>query len=1777
MKTHLPVPFCSASQKITSIKLLKPFQKYLLAAFLMLSSVGVWGQVNIIPTRTDVAAFPTWTDVDVVGTTYLQLLKATSITVTPPMDFDSYTAETLEFKARTFGGINATENVVTISISSDNGNTWSVLGTRTPTTNSPVSQTTFDLSAYSGTQVKVKFSVEGTSNTIGVGIDDIEIKGISGSTCTTPSNPTGIITATPACGSTSLSFSGTAPTGEKYYWQSSSTGQATDYPTTTAFAPTTSGTYYVRSKSDVGDCWSTGTVSQVVTVVDALSITSQPTNQSVTEGSAAIFSTVANNALSYQWQISTDNGGTWTNVSGGTGSTTDTYTTLITTLAMSGSQYKVIVSGNSPCLPIESNVGTLTVTAPLPAPVVTPASPTGTVGVAFSYQISASNSPTSYSTGTLPAGLTLNTTTGLITGNPTAAGNTTVAVTASNGTPSASVNFVFKIAKGTQTLTISPITLALTQSVPLAGYVSNSAGLNTFTYVVTNTTIATESGGILSAVSVGGTTIKVTSPATANYNAGTATGTVTVTNVVYPNNSFLSIPGTGTYTAPASWSKCGLVSGCTGLIAGAGGWAAAGASGQVPIATSVAFIQGDITGGTTGITEVTILSGGKLTTSGNYPISGSMTVKSGGILNVNSNLNFNNTSALFIVEDNADVFINNYTANPNTSLWNGVETFAENSNIIYNYGRVNIPIFTPENIISNSPLTGAKFGNLILQPTSFAGGNGNWTGVLPDGNYILTKKDLTVTNSTDRNFTFNGGDFSIGRDFLLNVTSSGDVATRASAGNQTITVNRDFIKNGSGLFRTNGNGTGVLNIERNLNINEGTFSNNGTTSTNVTSTINLKGNLYVGLTAILTSNNTSSTFVGNNVLNLAGSGNIQSIDVVNQSTVLYSTINVNSGAYTQVINQNLALGTGSKFNILGGGTLDFGFAGTSALNIIRSGSTINQKFELKDGGTLKITSPQGIASFGTDSGNVQIGATDATNRKFGLDATYHYIGNADQVSGNGLPDIASAKTVIVELADDTKKFWATPVTSVKRFTSGGTLEIRKGTVLDGQNPDVTSENYGRFADAVDTLATPPQSGNLTMNGGRYVLYHSEVAAPHLSGAYTLTGGIIQFDGNNQSVRAPKSYLNVEVTGKNVGTPNGIITLANSKTGSITTTAMLKVKSGGEFNMSANSINGGSGAQAIKVENGGIFKTGVLGGFSGTNSSSIRATVENIILDPGSTVDYSRTGVQTITHAIPYQNLTISGSSYKTADGETFVNEMTRIISPAATLQVAETLIGAPANAFYAYGGIDNSNGDTGQFILQNDAVLMQNTTADNTKAKITAQRKMIFSDDERKEYNYLISPVKGQNLKEVYYDESSFIPFVLALSEPNNNFINAGVGSYIEGKGYAVKEPKKVAGYTSDLFEFKGEPANGSINYPLTKQNNSRGWNLIGNPYPSNLDLKTFYESNLVAMLPEFRFWDNRVNNSYVQYGSLYKGYSYAIYNAESDEGNPAPGGDPGDNTSAPGGTTESAGLYRYAKVGQAFVVRAAQVGGGTVTFTNNERTIQLPDRGFFGKMTVESTKDRYRLQLITPSELYLTQTVVYYPAGNNAFGIEDSKHPDVSSSDAFYSFADDQKIIINGRSAFVNTDVVNLGVTHFTAGTYKIRTIDKVGVFENAQNIYLKDKLLNIITDISAGDYSFTNTAGQFTNRFEIVYQPEIVLGADDSKGKATIQIYRDSQDFVIKSYSKKITSYELYDMTGRLIINQKTDAKEIRFNGEQLVDGTYVLKAELDNGEQVTGKIRK
>src|SRR6266496_219434 len=89
---------------------------------------------------------------------------------------------------------------------------------------------------------------------------------------------------------------------------------------------------------------------------------------------------------------------------------------------------------------------TLATTAFAAKPVITsPLTATGQVGVTFSYQITATNNPTSFNATGLPAGLSVNTSTGLISGTPTTTGTSSVTISATNAGGTGSATLVITI------------------------------------------------------------------------------------------------------------------------------------------------------------------------------------------------------------------------------------------------------------------------------------------------------------------------------------------------------------------------------------------------------------------------------------------------------------------------------------------------------------------------------------------------------------------------------------------------------------------------------------------------------------------------------------------------------------------------------------------------------------------------------------------------------------------------------------------------------------------------------------------------------------------------------------------------------------------------------------------------------------------------------------------------------------------------------------------------------------------------------------------------------------------------------------------------------------------------------------------------------------------------------------------------------------------------------------------------------------------------------------
>lgn len=471
-----------------------------------------------------------------------------------------------------------------------------------------------------------------------------------------------------------------------------------------------------------------------------------------------------------------------------------------------------------------------------------------------------------------------------------------------------------------------------------------------------------------------------------------------------------------------------------------------------------------------------------------------------------------------------------------------------------------------------------------------------------------------------------------------------------------------------------------------------------------------------------------------------------------------------------------------------------------------------------------------------------------------------------------------------------------------------------------------------------------------------------------------------------------------------------------------------------------------------------------------------------------------------------------------------------------------------------------NNGQPEDLTVKNLGNLIQTNPNAVNVGDILVQKAFTLSTS-RKQYNFIISPVIGQPIQTILPGD----PRVLYHSEEMNYFYDAGIGPYVAGKGYAIKEPSKAAiPGNMPVAEFTGEAFNGNLDYILsyktTQGEVAHGFNVVGNPYPSNLDIQKLYDypANKNYIEKDFLFWDNRGNILYTQEGSDYGGVNYAFYNAMLGTGNAA--------MSAVGEERVPNGI---ATVGTAFMIRAkSNADGKPLHFENSFRT-GSSGKDFLGKPSDATEKDSYHLIMITPDEIQTMTAVVYTDVAVNEYSDEDT--------DAFgnglelYTIEDGHQILINGRSEFNPADKVALGMRVNTAGTQIISLYSTEGRFADGQKIYIKDKLLGITHNLTAKPYKFLARKGEINNRFELVYRPSFDVKDISIEG---IEIKRQDSMVVINSPESDLSSVMIYDLYGRPIYeNSDINSKEI-YIPESVLGKQIVIISVLNRLGQVAGK---
>lgn len=1597
-------------------------------------------------------------------------------------------------------------------------------------------------------------------------IDDISWNAYS--PCTPAPDPVGTISGTtPSCTSTILTYAGAD--SATAYWQTSATGTSSSEPATATKTVSTSGTYYVRIYN--GTCWSTGNVNKAIVINAPINITTQPANASVVAGSNTSFTVAASNVAGYQWQV--DTGAGYSNLSNGApyaNVTTATLNITAATISMTGYQYRCVMTANSPCSNTSTNgLATLTVTNASPNNATALKACIANTQITLSWTASSGTAPTGY----------------LVFAQP----NTTIPQMAAATAGNAS-NYTANTDYSAATV-YTTLGKAVFKGNATTATITGLTNLSQYTFKVVAYNGETGTGWS-SGINGSGSwnqTYTIDVPEVTNLAASIASTTSTVTWNVIPNSTgcyeYLVVANGGAVTFTptgdgSAYSANTVYSGVnqvvykgtgnsvivTGLTNGiqycykvfvrelnsTNQWsdgiavcatpniAYCTASGNTTYQTGITNVQfntiNQSSGKTTGYSDYTAVST-PVTLGSYYPLS--VKANTDGNFTVYSKVWFDwNHDGTFSASEEEDLGTAINVANGVTSNSPLPILIPHNAAVGNTRMRVSVKYNTYA-----TPCESAFDGEVedytlnIIQPVTAEMNVKGGASSIPNGfdnpnglNNTLFGSTPINTDSAEKTFTIENvglADLNLSGATKINIVGTNPtdfIVTLQSAspvlGGSTATFKIKFHPVASGLR------TATVSIDNNdPDENPYTFAIEGTgtcTAIPVLSVFPISGpaKTVVDFTSA-TSDLTRATVTYNEVL----------LPVISSSpTTLQVQVpaNANDGIFV------VQLQTGCKF------TQDFDvFDGdlTSCEESVSANASDLIIYEVYDenggsGGIVTIFNGTG-AAVDLSSYNIQ--------RAPDYGGTYSVYANLTGTLANGtLAIVGVSGSSCPYTPTGNGSFGATG------FNGNDGIRLRKGTtVID----DFKAPNYFGYY-----LRRKP--GNLSPSPAFIAVQWTNQSIS--------SGQCLPNVGNAPSVKAPPVLLSSPVY-----TPS---------CSEVTLTV-----SGQEGFVGGNALTFQWFALAPMSNNWISISDGPI--YSGSTTANL--TISDLIATDGYQF-YAQVRESTATcyiasnaTKVELQKTTWAGSW---SNGLPTVNSNVIIAGSYNTaingaLDICRITLNSPGNLLIKNGfpvKVKNkvtNNSSSDHFVIESGGNLIQEDVVTNSGA-IIAERSIFDLDNDpaiKMDYVFWSSPVTPQNIQQ--FSPGTPANRLFEYKESTDKFIATTDADFKVGKGYAIRaESGNVTPTTySKVYEFNGVPNNGDYTQTLIRSNNQggieHGYNLVGNPYPSNLSFDELYNLNSTIIYKTAWFWTNTTYTQ-SQQGSSYNGNNYAVYNATG-----------GNAATVPANVTYNA-IIPDGKiaVGQGFLIQLRNIGSNqTLTFKNKNGAnfLRVGTAADFYQKNNE-TKDRFWLKLIAPNNMQNTQLIGYVTGSTNGYERDyDAKAISDTSSNLFYSTIDQEKLIIQGRGEFKVEDKIKLGANIFVGGNYTIGLYKSEGIFTNSQHIYLKDNVLNSITDLSVKDYNFYSESGDNNSRFDIIFKPELTLITSDNT-KDHLQVYRNGEQFIVRSNAGKIEQVEVYDVSGRLLEKVEGGRTQLNVDATGLANGIYVLKIKTGNAV-ISKKIMK
>jgi hypothetical protein len=465
------------------------------------------------------------------------------------------------------------------------------------------------------------------------------------------------------------------------------------------------------------------------------------------------------------------------------------------------------------------------------------------------------------------------------------------------------------------------------------------------------------------------------------------------------------------------------------------------------------------------------------------------------------------------------------------------------------------------------------------------------------------------------------------------------------------------------------------------------------------------------------------------------------------------------------------------------------------------------------------------------------------------------------------------------------------------------------------------------------------------------------------------------------------------------------------------------------------------------------------------------------------------------------------------------------------------------------------------------------------------------------DYTYWSSPTQNETIGNVFATNPSnyIFEFITAnfsdadgdtFDDDNDdwNHITAskvmtpGVGYIAMGEGspFPLNNPIDT-GTQTQTVTFNGTINNGVINVPVTldKFNTDNGsgnsfntnTNLIGNPYPSAIDIKKLFSENPSVLEGTFYFWTHDSSISDGNPGPDAYNFTNNDYATATTDGiifNQVNGGSAG--TSAPEFIASGQGFFANVDV------------AGTLTLNNSMR-VTGNNNNF--KNIVDSNVDRVWFNLTNLDGLYRQILIAFSKVASDDFTKgQDGQRIESGNNSDFYSKIsnNESNFAIQTLSLIDDEKTIQLGVKVIETGLFTIN----IDHFENDieyTDIYLKDNLLNITTNLKLQDYTFEVTQeGVFENRFEILFVKNSLSVNDDIIAAKNLIISNQNETIYFKMRNgENINKISGFDVLGRLVLQANPNSNNFNIS-TNINSGTILFfKVKLENGQTLTKKFIK